>query len=209
MKLLMYLPVHLAGAWLAPDGAETSRTVRRPHVHGLGGRYEINLAHPGRRIVGGSLSTQVPRNEFLTTTRSFGDFVLRVKFKLVGTEGFINGGVQIRSQRLKGRPTRCPAIRPISETGTGAACTTNHAATRRWWRLPRGDQRDPEPRPLERPPSAPKARPSVSRSTDVRRSTTRRGCQDSPGWIDRSPSSWWRQSGGLVQGHHDSLIANR
>jgi hypothetical protein len=55
-------------------------------------------------IVGGSLSTQVPRNEFLTTTRSFGDFILRVKFKLVGTEGFINGGVQIRSQRVKEPP---------------------------------------------------------------------------------------------------------
>ncbi len=52
-------------------------------------------------IVGGSLITQVPRNEFLTTTRSFGDFVLRVKFKLVGTEGFINGGVQFRSRRLE------------------------------------------------------------------------------------------------------------
>ena len=52
-------------------------------------------------IVGGSLTTQVPRNEFLTTTRSFGDFVLRVKFKLVGTEGFINGGVQLRSRRLE------------------------------------------------------------------------------------------------------------
>jgi hypothetical protein len=52
-------------------------------------------------LVGGSLSTQVPRNEFLTTTRSFGDFVLRVKFKLVGTEGFINGGVQFRSRRLE------------------------------------------------------------------------------------------------------------
>ena len=55
-------------------------------------------------IVGGSLSTQVPRNEFLTTTRSFGDFVLHAKFKLVGTEGFINGGVQIRSQRVKEPP---------------------------------------------------------------------------------------------------------
>jgi hypothetical protein len=52
-------------------------------------------------IVGGSLTTQVPRNEFLTTTRSFGDFVLRVKFKLLGTEGFINGGVQLRSLRLE------------------------------------------------------------------------------------------------------------
>jgi hypothetical protein len=52
-------------------------------------------------IVGGSLAAQVPRNEFLTTTKSFGDFVLRVRFKLLGTEGFINGGVQLRSQRLK------------------------------------------------------------------------------------------------------------
>jgi Domain of Unknown Function (DUF1080) len=52
-------------------------------------------------LVGGSLTTRVPRNEFLTTTRSFGDFVLRVKFKLVGTDGFINGGVQFRSQRVK------------------------------------------------------------------------------------------------------------
>ena len=52
-------------------------------------------------LVGGSLTTQVPRNEFLTTTRSFGDFVLRLKFKVVGTEGFINGGVQFRSQRLQ------------------------------------------------------------------------------------------------------------
>ena len=55
-------------------------------------------------IVGGSLSTQVPRNEFLTTTRSFGDFILRVKFKLVGSEGFINAPVQIRSQRVKEPP---------------------------------------------------------------------------------------------------------
>jgi hypothetical protein len=52
-------------------------------------------------IVGGSLTVQVPRNEFLTTTRSFGDFVLHVRFKLVGSEGFVNGGVQFRSQRLE------------------------------------------------------------------------------------------------------------
>ena len=52
-------------------------------------------------IVGGSQTVEVPRNEFLTTTRSFGDFVLRVRFKLVGSEGFVNGGVQFRSQRLE------------------------------------------------------------------------------------------------------------
>jgi len=58
----------------------------------------------GGAFVGGSLTTTVPRNEFLATTRSFTNFVLRLKFKLVGTEGFVNGGVQIRSQRTKNPP---------------------------------------------------------------------------------------------------------
>lgn len=52
-------------------------------------------------LVGGSLTEAVPRNDFLVTTRSYGNFILRLKFKLLGTEGFINGGVQFRSQRLK------------------------------------------------------------------------------------------------------------
>ena len=50
-------------------------------------------------IVGGSLTETVPRNEFLCTTRPYANFVLRVKFKLEGSEGFINSGVQFRSQR--------------------------------------------------------------------------------------------------------------
>ena len=32
-------------------------------------------------IVGGSLDTLVPRNEFLCTTKTFGDFELKLKFK--------------------------------------------------------------------------------------------------------------------------------
>lgn len=51
-------------------------------------------------IVGGSLKTKVPENQFLSTTRSFTNFVLRLKFKLVGTNGFVNSGVQIRSERV-------------------------------------------------------------------------------------------------------------
>ncbi len=51
-------------------------------------------------IQGGSLTTTVPRNEFLATTRSFTNFVLRAKFKLEGTEGFVNSGIQFRSQRV-------------------------------------------------------------------------------------------------------------
>jgi hypothetical protein len=51
-------------------------------------------------IVGGSTTVTVPRNEFLATTRQFTNFVLRLKVKLIGTEGFVNSGVQIRSQRV-------------------------------------------------------------------------------------------------------------
>src|SRR5262249_29488500 len=55
-------------------------------------------------FVGGSLEQKVPRNEFLRTTRSYTNFVLRLKFKLVGRAGFINGGVQVRSQPVKNPP---------------------------------------------------------------------------------------------------------
>lgn len=51
-------------------------------------------------LVGGSLETKVPHNEFICTERQFTNFVLRIKCKLEGTEGFINGGVQVRSKRV-------------------------------------------------------------------------------------------------------------
>jgi len=48
-------------------------------------------------IVGGSLKGRVPRNEFLCTQREYGDFELRLKFKLLGKGA--NAGVQVRSRR--------------------------------------------------------------------------------------------------------------
>lgn len=51
-------------------------------------------------IAGGSLETTVPQNEFLCTVREYENFDLRLKFKLVGTEGFVNGGVQFRTKRI-------------------------------------------------------------------------------------------------------------
>jgi len=51
-------------------------------------------------LVAGSLETTVPRNEFLATTREFENFELKIKYKLIGTEGFVNGGVQFRTQRI-------------------------------------------------------------------------------------------------------------
>jgi 3-keto-disaccharide hydrolase len=55
-------------------------------------------------LVGGSLGANAPRNEFLATKRSYTNFVLRLKFKLLGTEGFVNGGVQVRSERATNPP---------------------------------------------------------------------------------------------------------
>lgn len=51
-------------------------------------------------IVGGSLDTLVPRNEFLCTTKTYGDFELKVKFKLVGDRAKANAGVQFRTKRI-------------------------------------------------------------------------------------------------------------
>ncbi len=49
-------------------------------------------------IVGGSLKKGLPHNEFLCATKEYGDFEVRLKFKLLG-QG-VNGGVQIRSKRV-------------------------------------------------------------------------------------------------------------
>jgi len=48
----------------------------------------------------GSVEKNQPRNEFLCTKKEFGDFDLTLKWKLAGTEGFVNGGVQFRTKRI-------------------------------------------------------------------------------------------------------------
>ena len=51
-------------------------------------------------IAGGSLDKEVPRNEFLCTKKSYGDFELKVKFKLLGDRKQANAGVQFRTKRI-------------------------------------------------------------------------------------------------------------
>ncbi len=51
-------------------------------------------------LVAGSLQKKQVNNNFLATKDEFSDFELRLKWKLEGTEGFINGGVQFRSKRI-------------------------------------------------------------------------------------------------------------
>ncbi len=51
-------------------------------------------------IVGGSLEKEVPRNEFLCTKKTFGDFELKVTFKLLGDRAKANAGIQFRTKRI-------------------------------------------------------------------------------------------------------------
>ena len=49
-------------------------------------------------IVGGTLAEPIARNEFLCTRQEYGDFELRLKFKVIGRGA--NAGVQFRSRRI-------------------------------------------------------------------------------------------------------------
>ena len=51
-------------------------------------------------LVAGSLTAKQEKNNFLATTKTYGDFELTLKWKLEGTEGFVNGGVQFRTERI-------------------------------------------------------------------------------------------------------------
>ena len=51
-------------------------------------------------IVGGSLVQALPQDMYLCTTHRYTNFILRLDFKLVGTNGTVNSGVQFRSERI-------------------------------------------------------------------------------------------------------------
>ncbi len=50
-------------------------------------------------IVGGTLMEKIARNEFLCTKKSYSDFELRLKVKLLGGAG-ANAGIQFRTKRI-------------------------------------------------------------------------------------------------------------
>ncbi len=54
-------------------------------------------------IVGGSLEQKVPTNLFLSSARSFQNFELTFKIRLVKGQGFMNSGMQVRSARHAGK----------------------------------------------------------------------------------------------------------
>ena len=49
----------------------------------------------------GKTDRNQPRNEFLATEKAYGNFELTLEVKIAGTEGFVNGGIQFWSERIK------------------------------------------------------------------------------------------------------------
>jgi hypothetical protein len=66
-------------------------------LEGWEGNLKVFRVEDGA-IVGGTLDAPIARNEFLCTQQDFGDFELRLKFKVVGSGA--NAGVQFRSRRI-------------------------------------------------------------------------------------------------------------
>jgi hypothetical protein len=66
--------------------------------------WEGDTAHVWRiengEIVAGSLDRRQEKNDFLCTKKRYGNFDLRLKIKLAGSEGFVNSGIQFRSERI-------------------------------------------------------------------------------------------------------------
>ncbi len=104
-----------AGVWAAPIPLNDGKTF----TGWIGDTNKTWRIDTNGAFVGGTLEKQVPRNEFLRTEQSYTNFILKLKFRLAGTNGFINGGVQIRSQ---------PATKPTNEM-VGYQCDIGPG----WW----------------------------------------------------------------------------
>jgi hypothetical protein len=94
--LVIVLMVHLAPG----SGAEAKPLFDGKTLAGWEGDTKNTWRIEDGAIVGGSLDIVVPRNEFLCTLKSYGDFELKVKFKLIGDRKTANAGVQFRTKRI-------------------------------------------------------------------------------------------------------------
>ncbi len=83
--------------------AQAQKTVTRLFDGRTFAGWEGNLNNfriEGGAIIAGTMKDKIPRNEFLCTTREYGDFVLLLKFRLLGDPAKANAGIQFRSRRI-------------------------------------------------------------------------------------------------------------
>jgi hypothetical protein len=104
MRILSFLTAVVASAsfvlpvWQGPDKRAPVPIFDGKSFNGWEGNHAIFRIEQGA-IVGGSLHDKIARNEFLCTTRTYGDFELRLKVNLLGEEA-ANAGVQFRTRRI-------------------------------------------------------------------------------------------------------------
>jgi hypothetical protein len=98
-RLLLMMLTAAAGAGAqAPSMSKAISIFDGKTFEGWEGNLKIFRIEEGA-IVGGSLKEKIARNEFLCTTRSYADFELRLKVKLLGGDK-ANAGIQFRTARI-------------------------------------------------------------------------------------------------------------
>jgi hypothetical protein len=104
MRTICCLVATLASTLPVATGAQAPATAKPTPIFngktfaGWEGNLQIFRVENGA-IVGGTLKDKIARNEFLCTTRSYADFELRLKVKLLGGDA-ANAGVQFRTARI-------------------------------------------------------------------------------------------------------------
>jgi hypothetical protein len=100
LALLLPAVVLATGCQTKPEPSAYEKIFDGHTTAGWDGDFGKTWRIQDEAFVGGSLAKTVPQNEFVATTAQFTNFVLRLEFKLLGSEGFVNAGVQVRSQRV-------------------------------------------------------------------------------------------------------------
>jgi len=95
--LALFVCLTSAGGTLAAENGGFTPLFDGKTFEGWNGDQEVFRIEDGA-IVGGSLKERVKHNEFLTAVGQYGDFELRLQFKLLGKG--VNAGVQVRSRRV-------------------------------------------------------------------------------------------------------------
>jgi len=101
-KFVLSLSVVLLALLLIPAGAYqrgAKRLFDGKSFKGWEGNLNLFRIEAGA-VVGGTLKENIARNEFLCTAEEYGDFELRLKFKLLGDPAKANAGIQFRSKRI-------------------------------------------------------------------------------------------------------------
>ena len=100
LALLLLLPASVFAAEPSPEpGAKARPLFDGKTLTGWEGSAKLWRVEDGC-LTGGSYVETVKQNEFLASTRDYTNFIIRFQIKLTGSNGFINSGFQMRSQRV-------------------------------------------------------------------------------------------------------------